>query len=235
SSKGEEIKQESKEEVKEEDKGEENTRKRKQRSGAEDAGVAPHKHPDLKTAEKPIDKGDQVFLYELERLKRQEKDTNDAAEALRKEFAQQTEDLLLQAGATRPSSTNIVNTASTPVSTASTDNDLPNPDQDDSEIPALEDIYKTPTNGIFTHSSYDDEGAVADFTNLETDLEANKAKDSGRRSGKQEEPKALVTLDGEGVDWTSHSEDEKENYALMAYSNSGSDTEVTSCSKECKE
>ncbi|GKC77359.1 hypothetical protein Tco_1128133, partial [Tanacetum coccineum] len=24
------------------------------------------------------------------------------------------------------------------------------------------------TDGIFTHSSYDDEGAVADFTNLET-------------------------------------------------------------------
>ncbi|GJR62535.1 RNA-directed DNA polymerase, eukaryota, reverse transcriptase zinc-binding domain protein [Tanacetum coccineum] len=34
--------------------------------------------------------------------------------------------------------------------------------------PALEDIYKTPTDGIFTNSSYDDEGAVADFTNLET-------------------------------------------------------------------
>ncbi|GKC67503.1 hypothetical protein Tco_1100101 [Tanacetum coccineum] len=27
-----------------------------------------------------------------------------------------------------------------------------------------------------------------------------KAKDNGRRLGKQEEPKALVTLDGEGVD-----------------------------------
>ncbi|GJY41589.1 putative ribonuclease H-like domain-containing protein [Tanacetum coccineum] len=62
-----------------------------------------------------------------------------------------------------------------------------------------------------------------------------KAKDNGRRPGKQEEPKALVTLDGDGVDWTRHSEDEHENYALMAYSNSGSDTEVTSCSKECKE
>ncbi|GJY02530.1 hypothetical protein Tco_0360682, partial [Tanacetum coccineum] len=56
-----------------------------------------------------------------------------------------------------------------------------------------------------------------------------------RRSGKHEESKALVTLDGEGVDWTSHSEDEQENYALMAYSSSGSDIEVTSCSKECKE
>ncbi|GJZ10882.1 hypothetical protein Tco_0545641, partial [Tanacetum coccineum] len=51
-----------------------------------------------------------------------------------------------------------------------------------------------------------------------------KAKDNGRRPGKQEEPKALVTLDGDGVDWTGHAEDEQENFALMAYSNSGSDT-----------
>ncbi|GJU82017.1 ribonuclease H-like domain-containing protein [Tanacetum coccineum] len=62
-----------------------------------------------------------------------------------------------------------------------------------------------------------------------------KAKDNGRRPGKQEEPKSLVTLDGEGIDWTGHAEDEQENFALMAYSNSGSDTEVTSCSKECVE
>ncbi|GKB67788.1 hypothetical protein Tco_0929200 [Tanacetum coccineum] len=62
-----------------------------------------------------------------------------------------------------------------------------------------------------------------------------KAEDNGRRPGKQEEPKALVTLDGEGVDWISHAEDEQENFALMAYSNSGSDTKVTSCSKECVE
>ncbi|GJR40424.1 hypothetical protein Tco_1216108 [Tanacetum coccineum] len=41
----------------------------------------------------------------------------------------------------------------------------------------------------------------------------------------KEEPKALITLDGEGVDWTSHAEDEQQNFALMAYSNSGSDTE----------
>ncbi|GJS92801.1 ribonuclease H-like domain-containing protein [Tanacetum coccineum] len=62
-----------------------------------------------------------------------------------------------------------------------------------------------------------------------------KAKDNGRRPGKQEEPKALVTLDGDGIDWTGHAEDEQENFALMAYSNSGSDTEVTSCLKECEE
>ncbi|GKD12810.1 ribonuclease H-like domain-containing protein, partial [Tanacetum coccineum] len=46
----------------------------------------------------------------------------------------------------------------------------------------------------------------------------------GRRSGKQDDSKALVTIDGEGVDWTSHSEGE-EDYALMACNNSGSDTE----------
>ncbi|GJY19863.1 putative ribonuclease H-like domain-containing protein, partial [Tanacetum coccineum] len=142
------------------------------RSTAKDAGEAPNKHPDLKTDEKPVDKEDQVFLDELERLKRQEQDANDAAEALRKEFAQETEDLLLQAGAAKASSTNIVNTASTPVSTASpygglSFTDLTNPDQDDSEIPALEEIYDNPTDGIFTNSSYDDEGAEADFTNLE--------------------------------------------------------------------
>ncbi|GJU89419.1 replication protein A 70 kDa DNA-binding subunit C-like protein [Tanacetum coccineum] len=47
-----------------------------------------------------------------------------------------------------------------------------------------------------------------------------------RRSGKYEEPKALVTPKGDGVDCTSQSKDEQENYALMAYSNSGSDTEL---------
>ncbi|GJT85565.1 putative ribonuclease H-like domain-containing protein [Tanacetum coccineum] len=123
----------------------------------------------------PVDQKDQAFLEELERLKRQEKEANDAAEALRKEFAQDTEDLLLQAGAARATSTNTVNTASTLVSTDSPSNafstggpDLNNTDQDDSQIPALEDIYDNPSDGIFTNASYDDEGAVADFTNLES-------------------------------------------------------------------
>ncbi|GJR10366.1 retrovirus-related pol polyprotein from transposon TNT 1-94 [Tanacetum coccineum] len=132
-------------------------------------------NPDLKTDEKPVDKEDQVFLDELDRLKRQEKDANDAAEALRKGFAQETENLLIQAGAAKASSTNIVNTVSTPAKASilpvllmDSLSDPTNPDQDDSEIPPLEDIYQNPTDGIFTNSSYDDEGAVADFTNLET-------------------------------------------------------------------
>ncbi|GKG10550.1 hypothetical protein Tco_0341950, partial [Tanacetum coccineum] len=52
-----------------------------------------------------------------------------------------------------------------------------------------------------------------------------KDKENRRRSGKKEDSKALVTLDGEGVDWTSHSEDEQENYASMACGSSGLDTE----------
>ncbi|GJW64795.1 ribonuclease H-like domain-containing protein [Tanacetum coccineum] len=60
----------------------------------------------------------------------------------------------------------------------------------------------------------------------------NKDKGNERRSGKQEDSKALVTIDGEGVDWTSHSEEE-EDYALMACNISGLDIEVQSCSNEC--
>nr|GEZ13505.1 ribonuclease H-like domain-containing protein [Tanacetum cinerariifolium] len=42
----------------------------------------------------------------------------------------------------------------------------------------------------------------------------------------KDEPKAMVTIDGEGVDWTSHAENDIEHYALMTFnsSNSGSDT-----------
>ncbi|GJW83362.1 putative ribonuclease H-like domain-containing protein [Tanacetum coccineum] len=131
---------------------------------------------------------EQVFMDELERLKRQEKEANEEAEALRKKFEQETENLVIQEGAAKTSSTNIfstvstpakasstnlVNTVSIPVSTASPHeglslSDPTNPEEDDSEIPPLEDIYQNSTDGIFTTSSYDDEGAVADFTTLET-------------------------------------------------------------------
>ncbi|GJT07895.1 ribonuclease H-like domain-containing protein [Tanacetum coccineum] len=144
-------------------------------SEAKNEGEKPNKDIDLKTNEEPIDQEDQAFLEELKRLKRQEKVANDAAEALRKKFAQEAEDLLLQAGAARATSTNTVNTVSTPISTARPSNifsaggpDLNNNDQDDSQIPALKDIYENPSDGIFTNASYNDEGAIADFTNLET-------------------------------------------------------------------
>ncbi|GJV64102.1 putative ribonuclease H-like domain-containing protein [Tanacetum coccineum] len=101
----------------------------------------------VKGYEKTVDKEDQVFLDELERLKRQEQDTNDAVEALRKDTASPYGGL---------SFTNLTNTG-----------------QDDLEIPALEEIYDNATAGIFTNASYDDEGAVADFTNLESIVNAS--------------------------------------------------------------
>ncbi|GJZ09956.1 ribonuclease H-like domain-containing protein [Tanacetum coccineum] len=52
------------------------------------------------------------------------------------------------------------------------------------------------------------------------------ARECRSKGYQDEEPKALVTLDGDGIDWTAHTEDEQENFALMAYSNSGSDTKV---------
>nr|GEX06786.1 ribonuclease H-like domain-containing protein [Tanacetum cinerariifolium] len=50
---------------------------------------------------------------------------------------------------------------------------------------------------------------------------------------KKDEHKAMVTIDGEGVDWTGHIEEDTENYALMAFnsSNSGSDTETSAKDK----
>ncbi|GKG62125.1 hypothetical protein Tco_0632029, partial [Tanacetum coccineum] len=81
---------------------------------AKNEGEKPNKNTGLKTIEEPVD---QAFLEELERLKRQEKEANDADEALRKEFAQDIEDLLLQVAAARATSTNTVYTSSTPVST----------------------------------------------------------------------------------------------------------------------
>ncbi|GJZ33821.1 ribonuclease H-like domain-containing protein, partial [Tanacetum coccineum] len=52
----------------------------------------------------------------------------------------------------------------------------------------------------------------------------NPGNKDGSRTGKKEESKALVTVDGESVDWTTHSEDD-ENYAFMASNSSGSDTQ----------
>ncbi|GJX09290.1 putative ribonuclease H-like domain-containing protein [Tanacetum coccineum] len=82
--------------------------------------------------------------------------SNDEAEALMKNLDHETENLVL-----KQKLQSLVSTLLKP-STKST-----NSQEDDSEIPPIEDIHEDATDGIFTHSSYDDEGAVADFTNLE--------------------------------------------------------------------
>nr|GEY34717.1 uncharacterized mitochondrial protein AtMg00810-like [Tanacetum cinerariifolium] len=76
--------------------------------------------------------------------------------------------------ATRASSTNYVNTASTPVNTTSTPvNTTSTPINTTSpsrNILSLEDIYEVLSDRIFTSASYDDKGAVADFINLESTM-----------------------------------------------------------------
>nr|GEX79393.1 ribonuclease H-like domain, reverse transcriptase, RNA-dependent DNA polymerase [Tanacetum cinerariifolium] len=75
--------------------------------------------------------------------------------------------LLPSIGAAKASSTNYVNTASTPVNTASTPVNIAGTLRN---IPSLEDIYEVPNDGIFTSASYDAEGAVADFINLDSTM-----------------------------------------------------------------
>ncbi|GJR78358.1 putative ribonuclease H-like domain-containing protein [Tanacetum coccineum] len=122
------------------------------------------------------------------------------------------EHLVIKEGAAKPSSTNIFSTVSTPAKTSSTNLlntvsipvstaspreglSLANPthsEEDDSEIPPLEDIYQNSTDCIFTTSSYDDEGAVADFTNLETVVNVSPIPTSRIHST---HPKALILGD----------------------------------------
>ncbi|GKA26814.1 ribonuclease H-like domain-containing protein, partial [Tanacetum coccineum] len=123
-------------------------------------------------------------------LKRQEKEAHEEAEALRKKFEQETENLVIQEGAAKTSSTNIFSTVSTPAKASSTNlvNTVSIPglycvlmrdylflDQTNPEGKIILKylhlrlfIYIILLMVLFTTSSYDDEGAVADFTNLES-------------------------------------------------------------------
>nr|GEX42474.1 putative ribonuclease H-like domain-containing protein [Tanacetum cinerariifolium] len=130
-------------------------------SEAKNRGEKPKKDTCLKSNEKPVDQEEQAFLKELERIKRQEKEDNDEAEALRKDTPVST---------TNRSRVFSVGESSYPNSTIYAD-------QDDSQIPALKDIYDHLSNGIFSDSSNDDDGVVADFTNLETTANVKQKKD----------------------------------------------------------
>nr|GEW31535.1 hypothetical protein [Tanacetum cinerariifolium] len=147
-----------------------------------------------KIIEEPVNKEDQTYRDELDELMSQEKEVSDAADALRQEFEQGCID---QRGVTNSGSTNSFNTISHSVNVASTSvtfsangpssphldafipaNTLLHVDQDDSQIPNLEDIAKLHITGIF-NSAYDDDldifnslvqsvGAEADFNSLKS-------------------------------------------------------------------
>ncbi|GKF55636.1 putative ribonuclease H-like domain-containing protein, partial [Tanacetum coccineum] len=117
--------------------------------------------------------------------------------ALRKKFEQETKNLVIQEGAAKTSSTNIFSTISTPAKASSTNlvNTISIPVSIASPhkgLSPLEDIYQNSTDGIFTTSSFDDEGAVADFTNLETVVNVSHIPTSRIHST---HPKALILGD----------------------------------------
>nr|GEU34536.1 ribonuclease H-like domain-containing protein [Tanacetum cinerariifolium] len=101
------------------------------------------KTTDFKTCEKPVGQVEQIFLEELEKLKRQEKEANDAA---RKETTYENQNA-------HTNSTNLLNTVSALLSTAGpsrafNDGELSYPD--DPLMPHLVDIYASPSEWIFT-------------------------------------------------------------------------------------
>nr|GEZ03086.1 putative ribonuclease H-like domain-containing protein [Tanacetum cinerariifolium] len=72
-----------------------------------------------------------------------------------------------------PICTNLLNAVSTPISTAGPLIALNNGEPlypNDPSMLHLEDIYASPSEGIFSESSYDDEGVVTKFNNLETTM-----------------------------------------------------------------
>nr|GEZ40746.1 zinc finger, CCHC-type [Tanacetum cinerariifolium] len=110
------------------------------------------KNSNFKTCEKPINQVGHIFLEELVKLKRQEKEANNVAESLRKEATHDIQNA-------NTSSTNLLNTVSTPLSIIGpsrefNDGELSYPD--DPLMPHLEDIYTSLSEGIFTDLSYDE-------------------------------------------------------------------------------
>nr|GEV45513.1 copia protein [Tanacetum cinerariifolium] len=63
----------------------------------------------------------------------------------------------------------------------------------------------------------------------------NKARDNSIRPAHQDDSKALVTMDGEDIDWSRHVEEDTQNFSMMAYSSSKSrsDNESVFMNKEC--
>nr|GEW54413.1 hypothetical protein [Tanacetum cinerariifolium] len=148
----------------------------------------------LKTIEEPVNKADQAYRDELDRLMSQENEASDVANALKQEIKQ---GCIYQRGVTNSGSTNSFNTVSHLVNVASTSgtfsvdgpstphpdafipaNTLLHVDQDDSQIPNFEDTTELQSTDIF-NSAYNDNfdifdslvqsvGEEADFNNMES-------------------------------------------------------------------
>nr|GEW84078.1 uncharacterized mitochondrial protein AtMg00810-like [Tanacetum cinerariifolium] len=126
----------------------------------DDQGDKIEKNTGFKTYEKPVSQVEQVFLGELEKLKR-----------LKRKL------MITPLSIAGPSR-------------AFNDDELSYLDPskyallDDPSITHLEDIYASPSEGIFIDSSYYDKGVVTDFNNLETTTRSKVNKNSEARACK---------------------------------------------------
>nr|GEX19476.1 ribonuclease H-like domain-containing protein [Tanacetum cinerariifolium] len=117
------------------------------------SGTKTKKTTDCKTCEKPASQVEQIFQEELKKLKRHENKANDV---VRKEATHEYQDA-------NTNSTNLLNAVSAPISTVGplrALNDGESSYPDDPSMPHLEDIYASPSEGIFTNLSFDDECVV---------------------------------------------------------------------------
>nr|GFA85685.1 xylulose kinase-1 [Tanacetum cinerariifolium] len=64
-----------------------------------------------------------------------------------------------------------------------------------------------------------------DSRRIDVGYNGNKTRDNGRRPTYQDDSKALVTIDGEDIDWSRHVEEDAQNYAMIAYSSNNSDSD----------
>ncbi|GJV80716.1 putative ribonuclease H-like domain-containing protein [Tanacetum coccineum] len=93
---------------------------------------------------------EQIFLDDLARLQRQEKEANEEAESSQKYLEQETENLVSQAG-------ELLRLAVLTFLGISL-SDITHSKKNDSDNYLTDGIHHDTTDGIFTHSSYDDEG-----------------------------------------------------------------------------
>ncbi|GJW56230.1 hypothetical protein Tco_0102961, partial [Tanacetum coccineum] len=85
-------------------------------------------------------------------------------------------------------------------------------------------VFESDIQGSTTSSSCPQNVAfVSENTSSTNDVSTAYCVPNPFGQNSKEDSKALVTIDGEGVDWTNHSEDK--DYALMACNSSDSDTE----------
>nr|GEU84579.1 hypothetical protein [Tanacetum cinerariifolium] len=89
--------------------------------------------------------------------------------------------------------------------------------------------------GVSTSSGHNSqkEGSSSYTDDLMYSFFANQSSDPHHEDLKQDKHKAMVTIDGEGVNWTGHAEDEIEDYDLIAFNSSNSvlDTKMSAKDK----